>query len=285
MSRPRIAPQRRRLAEPSHDTDRPAPLPPLRVVDLPSHGAEDVLVDDAGRVLTGTEDGCIFRVSPDGGVVELVAETGGRPLGLEFLPDRTLLVCDAYRGLLHLDLRTETEEVWAYRVEGAPMMFCNNAAVASDGTVYFTDSSTRFGIEHWKADLLEQSATGRLFRRTADGAVDLVCDGLSFANGVALTDDEESVVVAETARCALRRVWLTDPRAGREEAFAPGLPGFPDNISTGSDGLVWVSVASPRDRALELLAPRWPLLRRLVWALPERMQPSPARTVRVQAYD
>ena len=67
---------------------------------VPGPGAEDVVVTPDGDVYTGTEDGSIFRLSPDGQRVERVAQTGGRPLGLELFADGDLLVCDAHRGLL-----------------------------------------------------------------------------------------------------------------------------------------------------------------------------------------
>jgi sugar lactone lactonase YvrE len=257
----------------------------MRLVTVPGFGTEDVLVDDAGRVLTGTEDGRIFRISADGGVVELLAMTGGRPLGLEFAPDGALVVCDASRGLLRVDLRTETVEVLVDRVAGVPLRFCNNAAVAADGTIYFTDSTRDFGVDHWKADLLEHSRTGRLLRRSPDGRVEVLLDGLAFANGVALARDESYVAVAETGAYVVQRLWLTGPREGKQEPLAENLPGFPDNISTGSDGLIWVALASPRDPALDFLLPRHPVLRKVVWRLPERLQPRPKRTVRVQGYD
>jgi sugar lactone lactonase YvrE len=257
----------------------------MRVVDVPGFGTEDVLVDDAGRVLTGTEDGRIFRISADGGVVELLAMTGGRPLGLEFAPDGAVVVCDAVRGLLRVDLRTEAVDVLVDQVGGSPLRVCNNAAVAADGTIYFTDSSRDFELEHWKADLLAHTATGRLLRRSPDGQVDVLLDGLAFANGVALAQDESYVAVAETGTYAVHRFWLTGPREGKQEPLVENLPGFPDNISTGSDGFIWIAVASPRDPALDFLLPRHPMLRKVVWRVPERVLPKPKRTVRVQAYD
>jgi sugar lactone lactonase YvrE len=66
--------------------------------------------------------------------------------------------------------------------------------------------------------------------------------------------------------------------------FVDNLPGFPDNVSTGSDGLIWVAIGSPRDRTLDWLLPRKPALRKTVWALPDRLQPRPAHTLWVQAY-
>jgi sugar lactone lactonase YvrE len=285
VSRPSISPRRWTPPKADHPDAAAPQLPPLRVVPVPGYGTEDVLVDDAGRVLTGLEDGRIVRVSDDGGVVEMLAMTGGRPLGLEFAPDGSLVVCDARRGLLRVDLRTEAVDVLVDRVDGVRLRFCNNAAVAADGTTYFTDSTRDFGIDHWKADLLEHSATGRLLRRSPSGEVDVLMEGLAFANGVALAADESFVAVAETGAYAVQRLWLTGSRAGKQEPLVENVPGFPDNISTGSDGLIWVAVASPRDPLLDFLLPRHPALRRVAWALPDRLQPNPRRTVRVQAYD
>ena len=66
------------------------------------------------------------------------------------------------------------------------MRFCNNAAIAGDGTIWFSDSSTHYGIDEWKDDFVQHTRTGRLLRRDPDGTVEVVIDGLAFANGVAL---------------------------------------------------------------------------------------------------
>lgn len=255
----------------------------MRLLPVLGSGPEDVLLDEQGMVLAGVEDGRILRVDPTGGAVRAIADTGGRPLGLDWLPDGRLLVCDAYRGLLAVDLGTSRTEVLVHAVAGMPMRFCNNAAVATDGTIYFTDSSQRFGLEHYRGDLLEHSATGRLLRRDPDGAVTVLLNGLQFANGVALDPSGDWLAVAETAGYRLLRQWLRGPRAGESEVLVDGLPGFPDNVSTGSDGLIWVALPSPRNPLLDLLLPRLPLLRRLVWALPEALQPAEGRLLHVLA--
>src|SRR6266536_2410794 len=159
------------------------------------------------------------------------------------------------------------------------------AAVAPDGTIYFSVSSARFGIDHWRAELFEHSGTGRLLRRDPSGAVEPVVEGLEFANGVALAPDGSFVLVAETTAYRLTRLWLTGDRASSTDVFADNLPGFPDNISTGTDGLIWVTQATPRDAVLDKLLPRPPVLRKLAWALPDRLQPQEKRTVWVLAYD
>ncbi|MDP3968306.1 MAG: SMP-30/gluconolactonase/LRE family protein [Nocardioides sp.] len=258
---------------------------PLTVVPVPGHGAEDVLVAPDGTVYTGTEDGAVHAIEDGGRRIRRVGYTGGRPLGLELLGDGRLLVCDARRGLLALDPVDGAVEVLQADVDGVPMRFCNNAAVGSDGTIWFSDSSRVHPIERWKADFVEDTRTGRLLRRDPDGAVTTVLTGLAFANGVALAADEGFVVVAETAGRTLVRRWLTGPRAGEQDLLAEDLPGYPDNIARGSDGLVWVTIASPFDPVVERLR-RGPMpLRKLVTRIPAALQPKPKRTVRVQAYD
>lgn len=263
-------------------TGTPSSLRNLRVHQTSGHGTEDVVIVPDGHVVTGVDDGRLLAIEPLTGDESVIGDTGGRPLGLELHPDGGVVVCDAERGLLHVDDGIVT--VLADQFEGIPFRFCNNAAVAADGTIYFTDSSTIFGIEHWRADLIEHRPTGRLFRRDPDGSLTLLLDGLAFANGVALAADESFVVVAETGGYGLRRLWLTGDHVGDTQPFGPVLPGFPDNISTGQDGNIWVAIASPRDRILDLLLPRAPWIRRVVWVLPERLQPQPQKVIHVQAF-
>jgi sugar lactone lactonase YvrE len=261
----------------------------MQVFPVPGPGAEDVVVATSGphegAVFTGTEDGAIWRLSHDGHRVEKVAVTGGRPLGIEIDLDGRLLVCDARLGLLRVDTATGSVEPVTDRVAGVPMVFCNNAAVASDGTVWFSDSSVHFGVDRWKDDFVQDTRTGRLLRLGVSGEVEVVLDGLAFANGVALAADESYVAVAETAARTVVRQWLTGPRAGERDFLASDLPGYPDNIARGSDGLIWVSIASPRDPLVERLQKGPMALRRMVTRIPEALQPKPKRTVRAQAFD
>ncbi|MCW2831073.1 MAG: hypothetical protein JWP31_1765 [Aeromicrobium sp.] len=281
MSKPSLDPARWTPPQ-AGPAGSPTRLRDLRVLPSSGYGTEDVLVRADGHVVTGLEDGRLVAIDPSTGTEIVVADTGGRPLGIEHHPQGGLVVCDSSRGLLRV---SEGRDVTVLEAgfEGVPFRFCNNAAVAADGTIWFTDSSTKFGFEHWRGDLIEHRPTGRLFRRDPEGTLELVLDELAFANGVALAADESFVVVAETAGYSLRRVWLTGDRAGQVEPFGPVLPGFPDNISTGEDGNIWVAVASPRDEILDRLLPRSPWIRRLVWSLPDRFQPQPKPVIRIQA--
>jgi sugar lactone lactonase YvrE len=91
-----------------------------------------------------------------------------------------------HQGLLRVEPATGGIEPITDRVDGVRMRFCNNAEIAADGTVWFTDSSTLFGIDGWKDDLVQHTRTGRLLRLGEDGEVEVVLEGLAFANGVAL---------------------------------------------------------------------------------------------------
>jgi sugar lactone lactonase YvrE len=281
MRRPSIDPV---VWRPDRPAGRPArnTLPPLTIVQVNGHGTEDVLVDH-GHVLTGVDDGRILRLTRDGRRLDTIADTGGRPLGIEAHPDGRLLICDAARGLLLVDRAGGEVETLVAR--GPDLRVCNNAAVCADGTIYFTDSTSRFDLEHWKADLLEHRGTGRLLRRDPDGTVETVAGGLHFANGVALAPDESYVVVAQTGAYRLDKVVLTGPRQGQSEILADGLPGFPDNISTGSDGLIWIAMASPRVPLLDISSRLHPALRKAVWALPEPLQVKEKRIVWARALD
>ncbi|MEU0792127.1 SMP-30/gluconolactonase/LRE family protein [Amycolatopsis sp. NPDC005961] len=250
----------------------------VTVIPVNGHGPEDVVVDGEGRIYAGVDDGRILRVSPDGRRIDVIADTGGRPLGLELYGDDELLICDARAGLLVVPLAGGAVSTLATSALGLDFVFCNNAAVAADGTIYFTDSSRRFGIDNWRDDLIEQTAGGRLLRRSPDGSIDLLLDGLQFANGVALAPDESFVAVAETGAFSVSRVRLSD---GHRDALIEDLWGFPDNISTGSDGLIWITQASPRVPALDVVRRLPSFLRAGVRALPTSLQPSPGREVGV----
>lgn len=279
MTRPPIEPVVWRAPSRPARSRRPTgtePFPDPKVIRLPGEGPEDVVVDAAGRILTGIADGRILRVSPDGRTIETVGRTSGRPLGLHVLPGGDVLVCDAERGLLRLDPETGALSTLA------EVAFASNAVAASDGTIYFTSSSRRFGLDHWMGDILEHSGTGRLLCLRPDGTMDTLLDGLYFANGVALTPDESAIIVAETGRYRLTRFPLDGSPPG---TWIDNLPGLPDNVSVAADGTLWVALVIARDPRLDLLLRMPPVFRRVLWALPERLRPPPRRTAWVIAVD
>jgi sugar lactone lactonase YvrE len=259
--------------------------PKPRRIEVPAMGAEDVVIDDHGNAWTGTEEGSIWRVAKDG-AVQRTGNTGGRPLGIELYGEDRLLIADANAGLLTMSTTTGVVERLVTEVEGHRMVFCNNAAVASNGDIWFSDTSTVYPIEKWRADFVENTRTGRLLCRRADGSVEVHLDGLAFANGVALAADESFVCVAETGGRTVVRLWLQGERAGTRDLLVDDLPGYPDNIALGTDGLIWVTIASPLDPLVEQLRGRAPMpVRKAATRVPRALQPKPKKTVRVQAFD
>ena len=280
MARTPLRPQRWR---PPRDVGRRGPFSPntrldgVEVIGLPGAGGEDVAVTTTGEIITGTRDGSILRISADGRVVERIAQTGGRPLGIEIHPDGWLVVCDAHRGLLRVDMPTGVISDLVSSVDGRPLRFTNNCAVSRDGTIYFSDSSRYYGLDEFKGDILSHTGSGRVMRRSPAGVVDVVLDGLDFANGVALAEDESFLLVAETGGYRVTRLDLTGSEAGRRSVIIDNLPGLPDNMSTGSGGIFWIALPSERNALLDMLLPRPGMLRSAVWAMPDRLQPDANR--------
>jgi sugar lactone lactonase YvrE len=248
-------------------------------------GPEDVVVDGDGAIWTGAADGKIIRIDADTGSNDEVADTGGRPLGLAVARDGKLLVCDSHRGLLRMDRATGELETLVNEVDGRPLTFCSNVVESSDGTLYFTESTDRFHYEFYKGASLEGRASGSLFRRDLDGTVATLASGLNFANGVTLTADESAVVFAETLGARVSKFWLTGPQAGTVTPLAEELPGYPDNISTGPDGRIWVAMCADRNAVVERLAPKAPALRKLLWRLPYGSLPDLKPLVWIIAFD
>lgn len=145
--------------------------------------------------------------------------------------------------------------------------FADEAVEASDGTVYFSDASTRFGFDRWFLAYVESRPTGRLLKydpRTGKASVAL--DNLAFANGVALSQDEAFVVVCETGRFRCTKLWLKGDKAGHAETFVNDLPGSPDNIQLAPDGSFWIALIQ-RSPWLDLVM-RWTLTKRVVASFP-----------------
>ncbi|TCJ97295.1 sugar lactone lactonase YvrE [Nocardia alba] len=274
-----------RLTARARRTRSDPPMPPTRLLPLPGHGPEDVVVLPDGRIATGTEDGAIWRVDPATGAVERIADAGGRPLGMHAEPDGALLICVAGRGILRLAEAGADLEVVVAELDGAPIAFPSNVIRDDDGTIYFSISSRRWPFEQWMTDILEHSGSGQLVRRDPDGHLEVLVDGLQFANGVVLAPDRSCLLVAETGAYRITRYWLTGPRAGTTDYVVENLPGSPDNMLIGSDGLVWVGIVSPRNPLLDRLFPLPGILRRLVDALPDRLTPAPVRSVWALAFD
>ncbi|KAK7411848.1 hypothetical protein VNO78_03291 [Psophocarpus tetragonolobus] len=79
----------------------------------------------------------------------------------------------------------------------------------------------------------------------------IVLDNLAFANGVALSKDEDFLVICETWKCL--RQWLKGENKGKTEIFIENLPGAPDNINIAPDGSFWIALIQLTSEGMEFV--------------------------------
>jgi sugar lactone lactonase YvrE len=251
------------------------------LIDLDGRiGPEDADVGPDGLIYVATQDGEILRIGKDGAATSF-AQTQGRPLGLEFAADGTLYVADAYRGLLAVDGAGQVTLLSNQVEDGSPVLYADDVDIAADGTVYFSDASTRFGAEADGGtlpasvlDLVEHSANGRILKYDpVSGKTTVFADGLNFANGVAVNKASDAVLVVETGAY---RVWRFPMDGGPGQVILDNLPGFPDNINSATGDTFWMGLVSPRNALMDKLS-GMPFLRRVIIRLPDAMKPAPTR--------
>ncbi|TVQ90755.1 MAG: SMP-30/gluconolactonase/LRE family protein [Deltaproteobacteria bacterium] len=259
-------------------------------------GPEHVAVDEQGRLYTAVRSGEVLRIDLDAGTLDVVAKTRGRILGLEVGKEGRIYAADAYLGLLAIE-PSGAIEIVADEANGVPIRYADAVTLAPDGLVYFTDASSRFGPEEFGGlmrasvlEMLEQRASGRvLVYDPRDGQVEEVARGLSFANGIVPSEDGERLLVVETGRY---RVWSL-PRAARgldlsrpqnqAHRVIENLPGYPDNLTRGRDGRIWLGFVKPRSAIVDRLGPH-PWLRKGIVRLPQATWPVPPPYGHVMAF-
>ena len=251
-----------------------------RVFDLGKHeGPEDVAGGSDGLIYAATADGTIIRLRPDGTRVETFAETGGRPLGIEFDTAGNLFVANAYLGVQKITPDGRVESL-VDNFNGQRIDYVDDLAVAADGKIYFSDASSKFGAtksggtyEASLFDILEHGGHGRIFEfDPATRTTTLIADGLNFANGVAISDDQKYLLFNETGHYRVWRYWLAGPRAGQREVVIENLPGFPDNVNNGLNGRFWIGLVAPRNELVDEFSDK-PWLRKITQRLPAFVTP------------
>lgn len=250
------------------------------------HGPEHLVIGPDGKLYAAMTSGNLLRMDPNGENQQVVANTGGRVLGFAFDAAGRMIAADAMKGLLAIT-PDGTVSLLTDRVsEGDPIRYANSVVVAPDGTVFFTDASGRFAPSDWGGtleasvyDILEQAATGRVLAfDPATGATRIVAHGFSFANGIALSSDAQSLFVAETGRY---RIWKVDAGAHdvdvqsgspKARVLIDNLPGYPDNLMRGLDGRIWAGLFRPRNPAADNLSQK-PFIRKILLRLPRSWLP------------
>lgn len=142
----------------------------------------------------------------------------------------------------------------------------NSVAVAKNGDLYYTESSSDFEINQVFLTLF-LNPSGRLihYDRKAKKARVLL-DRLFFANGVALSPNEDFVVVADFGRGKLIRYFLTGNKADTYSSFVDSLPGSPDNLTPDEKGL-WATLffsSEPDDVIFYQRLTAYPTIRKFI---------------------
>lgn len=217
---------------------------------------ECVAVHPDGSVWAGGEAGQIYRISPDGSVIDEVANSGGFILGIAFSPDASwLAVCDLKNKCVwKLLLKNFSLEKFATGTEETAFSIPNYPVFDRSGRLYVSDSGSFRQIN------------GRIFRFEDNGVGQIWHKGpFNFANGMALSADQTFLYVVCTWLPGVERITINaDRSAGTREVFIT-IPGTcPDGVALDMDGNVYVSCYAPNaiylvdaERRVDLLVDDW----------------------------
>lgn len=281
------APKDRGLVDPFEPNDL---LGTAVGIDLDGYeGPEDATVGLDGRIYATTHSGHVIQIK-DGRVREF-AFAGGRPLGIETSADGSLIIANAYLGLQRVD-RDGTVSTLLSDAGGQPLIYANNAAIGPDGTIFFSESSSKFGAQSSSGtyessllDLMEHGGHGRVFAFSpSTGDVAVLLENLNYANGVAVSADGRFLLVSETGHYRVLKHWLAGDRKGSTEVLLDNLPGFPDNLKSGAQGRFWLGLAAPRNHLLDEISDR-PSVRKIVQRLPAFLRPKAVPSSHVIAFN
>ena len=249
-------------------------------------GPESVFVGKDGNLVILDRYGNIYSAPSDdtNSSPKLIKYIGpGRPLGFHLISGtNTLVVCDSLKGLLSVDLDSQdvhiltSSYISSNGTSDIPFEYANDLDISKDGSrVYFSSSSSippylnREGyydtMQSYLLTAMSGRPTGKLLSYNIHTKSTIVLvDGIFFANGVALSQDESFVLVAETVSMRIIRCWLKGPKAGTTDVFADRILGYPDGIARSSDGSFYVAVVFLDNAFLRSLLNAHPMVR---WAL------------------
>ncbi|GFG49753.1 gluconolactonase [Mycolicibacterium agri] len=151
---------------------------------------------------------------------------GHAPSGLGFRPDGTLLIASTANRTL---LRYDGESVETL-VDLSPVVPADIGDMVVDGA----------GRAYVGAQAFEG---GTIVRVDADGSVTVVAEDLDFPNGMVITPDGRTLIVAESIGRRLT-AFTIDAGGGLTDrlVFAEGLDGPPDGITLDAEGGVWAAM-------------------------------------------
>lgn len=186
--------------------------------------------DRAGNLyVSDTPHGRIFRIGPDGDW-ETAFEYDGQPNGLAIHRDGRLFVADYRRGILSVDVDNGSVTT----ISGEGFLGCSDLVFASNGDLYFTDAG--------HTSLSDPS--GRVYRLSAGGELELLFSGIPFPNGLAFDPAGAEIFLAATRANAVWRFAPHSPGRLMVGSFAQLSGGLgPDGLAVDVDGRLAVAHA------------------------------------------
>lgn len=170
-----------------------------------------------------------------GGRRETIVAVPEQPSGLGWLPDGRLLVVSMVdRKLLRLD--PDGLAVAADLVNLAPH-HCNDMVVDAQGRAYIGN----FGFDLWN----EEARGTALIMVTPEGHAGVVAEDMWFPNGMAITPDGRTLIVAETVAHRLTAFDTAEDGSLSHRRVWAQVDARPDGICLDAEGCVWM--ASPRE--------------------------------------
>lgn len=149
------------------------------------------------------------------------------------------------------------------RFEGKRLNAPNDAVVASDGAIWFTDPG--YGIfGHYEGNKAEPELPFRVYRLDpSNGRVTVASEDFDKPNGLAFSPDERRLYVADTGishggRSNLRVFDVQGDTLANGRVFAEDFaPGNSDGVRTDVDGNVWCSMgwADPKEDGVRCYEP------------------------------
>ena len=174
----------------------------------------------------------IIAVDRDG-TSEVIAH-GPRRAGysIDWLPDGRLLVT----GEQLLRREADGSLVTHADLSGLSPVGWNEIVVDGRGHIYVNSIGFRFGQEEFRP--------GSIAVVTPDGAARQVADGLAFPNGMVVTPDNTTLIVAEsfTGKLNAFDIAADGSLSGRRVWADLGGPGKGDGICLDAEGAIWCSV-------------------------------------------
>ena len=194
---------------------------------------EGPVFDGSGNLyVTDIPFGRIFRIEPNG-EWELVAEWAGEPNGMKFLTETELIVTDYRNGLMVCDVRSGSVRPFLERRNSERFKGVNDLIFDRQGNLYFTDQG-QTGLH---------DPTGRVYRLSREGRLDVLLSNVPSPNGVALSPDERVLYLAVTRGNAVWRVpLLEDGSVSKVSAFFTSYgPSGPDGLAVDEKGRLIVA--------------------------------------------